>query len=290
MLTLQAFKAEYDKNVTDTITESFTAVPLGYQEYTKDGGPAGAEVKTNAWSSFKVMSNWADGQDLPLDEPALRFARTAYMLFYGLGFEATRNHIGYGSIQQILDWARSLGDSAATALAVAGAALLNAALTTALGDGAALVASTHPTAGTTQSNLVGAAALSPTTLAAMKLSMLQRVDFRGKRRPEVLQALITGATLEDKAQEIVGSNLAPYTTDNQINVRKGLRTITELYLTSQTAFFGIAANHRLMRYTGSPMGQHNYDMASRGGRVYGIKGDFLFDAQDWCGVAGCAGA
>lgn len=291
MMTLEEFKEEYDQNIVERMVEAFEGVPLPHLSYVKMENKALREWNSAAWSSFKTMAQWKDGETFPLDEAALRWNQTITMLFWGLGFEASRKHYEYGDVAQILEWAATLGDSAATAVGVTAAAMLNNAFaTTTISDGVYLISASHPTAGSTQSNLVGAAALSPTTVDSMIVSAMQRVDYRGKPRPERIDKLIVGPTLRKTAREIVGSPQAPYTTDNEINVDAGLGVVIEHNLTSTTAFFGQGPNHKLKGYVGKPMTPHNYDINSTKSRVYGLEGDFVFCAEDWYGMTGCAGA
>lgn len=292
MMNLETFKAEYDKNIIEHMVQAFEGVPQPHLSYVKMSAKHMASFDLAAWSSFKTMSQWHDGEELPLDEAMKRWSKTVTMLFFGLGFEVSRNHYGYGDASMILEWASTLGDSAATAVAVAAAALLNNAFATALDDGSYLCASDHPTAGSTQSNLVGAAALSPTTIDTAITYALQTVDFRGKPTPQQLVRLIVPPALRKIAQECNGSPLVPYKMDNQINVDQGqFEIVVDHNLTSSTAYFFQGPKHKLEGFVGEPIGpKAPYDIDATESRVYGIKGDFVFAANDWTGIVGCAGA
>ena len=292
-MTLEEFKAGYDKNITERIVERGMVVPRAYERYMAMKVRKEKEIKGIIWSAFSPMSQWKDAERIPLDTPVQRYQHTAIMTHFGQAFEVTRLHMEYGEdLGEIAQWGASLGDSCSTTISASGAAVLSGGFASVQSpDGVFLFSASHPTAGSTQSNLVGAAALSPATVSAMRLAMENRVDFRGKRTPEYLRLLVVPTALRDVAQEITGSELKPYTTDNQINASFGLDFVVDPFLTSATAFFGFDPNrNRLRGWIGQPPTQHNYDVVETKSRVYGLYADFVFDAFDWAGTAGCAGA
>jgi hypothetical protein len=287
---LDAFPDEYNKNIDEKIMESYLDNVKPFLSYTNTLTSAQRQIMAAAYSNFGAMGTWQDGTAIPTDEAKLRFTETFTMVFYGLGFKVSRKHVQYGDLILIQDWANSLGQSAAETMCVAGAAALNNAFATTLGDGVVLISASHPTAGTVQSNIVGAAALSPTTLEALRVSMANRLDYRGKRKTERLQNLILPVALEKTAKEITQSLLAPYTTDNQTNTHNGINIIVDPYLTSATAFFGQARNHKLNCYIGQAVKNGNFIEDSTESIVKYLSADFVFGVADWYGMAGCAGA
>lgn len=116
------------------------------------------------------------------------------------------------------------------------------------------------------------------------------MDYRGKRMPEKVNTLIVPIELEKTAFEITQSMLAPYTTDNESNFHRGVRVLVDDNLSSSTAFFGQAANHKLTCFVGKYPTPGSYVEDATQSLVKFIEMDAVFGARDWYGLVGCAGA
>lgn len=117
-------------------------------------------------------------------------------------------------------------------------------------DGQPLFSTQHPLApiatptgivssvGATQSNSLGALALTPEALQQMDILFETTLTERGmpdRRTPSIVMVPVA---MEKIAKEIVGSSHAPFSTDNRINVQyQGKTVMANRYLTSNQAWF-----------------------------------------------------
>lgn len=112
-----------------------------------------------------------------------------------------------------------------------------------IGDGAALISASHPTAVGNQSNLANASAdLSETAIEDLAIQIMQAVDYRGNKIALVPQSLIIPPALWFDANRIVNSVLQNDTANNAINVIKASGMfpkgiVVNHYFTSSTAWF-----------------------------------------------------
>src|ERR1022692_43597 len=121
--------------------------------------------------------------------------------------------------------------------------------TATLADGLSLCNAAHPLVkipSSTYSNTGGTVALTPEALVAADISLLTLPNDAGLPASVTPQFIVFPPTLSKVVEEINGSPLAPYTSDNRINVQQGKKvSICSRYLTSNTAFFVTGAKGRL---------------------------------------------
>jgi len=208
---------------------------------------------------------------------------------YGLGYELSQELMDddlYGVV----------GKPSSQYLAVSGRdteervtwGLLNGAFTTTLSyDGVSIINATHPLkgGGTYANRPVAAQALGFTSLQASIERFRLMVNERGLKIRTAPNKLVIPVGLSWLADEILGSEYKPHTSDNTINVmssnRLGITTVVSEYLTSATAWFMIGEKHKLMVFWRKrPMFDGEYIKRSRVGQFYSY---FRFGtaAFDW---------
>lgn len=293
---LESFPDDFDKNVSRRLMERFAAAGvLPHTLYVAQEPTSDYETTVDKYSSFKEAISWADGADVPTDDPQKEFLRKIKQQGYGLGFKVGRHMVRYDMLRQVQRWADALADSFLSLLRTKNAALLNNAFAagTTYGDGKSLCATDHPTAGGTRSNkLATATALNYASFDSVRLLGVQHVDYRGKANPIVFDQLIVPEQLTVKGAQIVGSPQQPFTTDNQINpFAGGYSVVTEDRVTSSTAFWLQArGRHGMINLIGYPLVFDRYvEQASKSLVHYG-ETDFRVDVEDWPGIAGTEGA
>lgn len=167
-------------------------------------------------------------------------------------------------------------------------------------DGVSIFNASHPyvdaLAGT-QSNYA-AADLTPANLETALLTFGDTTDHRGI--PVVSQAakLWVPAGLTFRASEILGSTLAPYTSDNEINSLKGSRFGPSIsfdyspYITDSNSWFliGDKSLHRLMAYMKKDVTMdHDVDFRTDAAMTK-AQMRFTGGAGDWIGTYGSSGS
>ncbi len=148
------------------------------------------------------------------------------------------------------DLARALAESGRETFEVLAAQPFNAPTSTAAyspwmsgGDGVALLSTAHPivTGGVYANKPATDASLGMATLAASKLRLQKMQGAHGQLWSLQAKTLVVPPDLEQRADELLGSDKVPYTGDNTLNVvRKGLTRFTWSRLTSATAWFCLA--------------------------------------------------
>jgi len=295
---LTAFPAEYDASIQARV---FTGIDMymaqaAWRKYFNISNEKKMVLKTTGYSGFDSVPQWQDGAALPMDEAEKIWDMTMTMLFYGLGFKVTRKHQEYGEIRIINGWADSLSLSVEQTYGTIHVAPLDNAFTTnitALGS-VPLCSNSHPTAGaSTRDNLVTAAALAPSTMAAMRLLAANWVNYRGISQPLDLTGakLIYPSDLDSTVVKLLGSLNEPSTTDNDINVSrlKKYVSVEEPRLTSTTAHFLQMRRHGLLSNHGLFPRPINYTEPN-GNLVHGVEFDVVTGIEFADGVFGNEGA
>jgi phage major head subunit gpT-like protein len=163
-------------------------------------------------------------------------------------------------------------------------------------DGKPLCAVDHPLAASTATAANKPStdiALSPAGLKQLRLLIKIVPDDRNLPFPIKPAILLIPPALRDVADEILHSQAAPYTAENQPNVLQNAFEIVEWYaLTSQTAWFILAAksDHRIKLIERQPL-YTDSDYSKRFEMYYyyaGFRHDYGW--SDWRGVVGTAGA
>jgi hypothetical protein len=235
--------------------------------------------------------------DVAMDRPLQVGTVRMTIVSYGLGYELSQevmdddlyNVVGRPASQLLAQSGRDTVERQAWAL-------LNGSFTTTKSyDGLIIVNSAHTLAGSgTYGNAPAAAqALSFTAIQASLERQMLMVNERGLRVRQSPTKLIVPVQLSWTANEILGATNRPYTADNTPNVlnagRSGLTTVTSPYLTSTTAWWTQAPNHKLMFFWRQrPEMDRDYNKKARVASFFNF---FRFGtaAFDWRGIDGSTG-
>lgn len=235
--------------------------------------------------------------DVAMDRPLQVGTVRMTIISYGLGYELS---------QEIMDddLYNVVGRPASEMLAQSGRdteerqgwGLLNGSFTTVKSyDNLSIINTAHTLAnGATYANAPAAAqAFSFTAIQASLERQMLMVNERGIRVRQVPNKVIVPVQLSWVADEILGATGKPYTADNTPNVlakgKVGLAPITSPYLTSTTAWWTQAPNHKLMFFwRKKPEMDKDYDKKARVASFFNF---FRFGtaAFDWRGLDGSTG-
>lgn len=240
-----------------------------------------------------------DGMPVTYQSGGVLFIQRYLYKVYGLAFALTKvlvedgDHIRIGQT-----YARHLAQSMIETKETLGANIINRSFNSAYkgGDGVELVASTHPVANGTQSNLLSvAAALSQTSVEQMLIQIRQAQDNNGKRIRLTPKKLVLSPSNVFQGEVILKSALRSGTADNDINPVKSMGSLPQgqanlSRLTSTTAWW---------IQTDAPEG---LKLASRRKLEKSMEGDFETDSMryksteryafgwtDWRGIYGTPG-
>ena len=180
------------------------------------------------------------------------------------------------------------------------AAVLNNAFTagaSAIGDGVALCASTHPTINGTQSNVLSVAAdLNETSLEQMLIDIAGTQDERGLKVAIRGTKMVIPKELQFVAERLLNSNLRPGSADNDINATKSMGMLPEgavvnHFLTDSDAFFiktDCPNGFKLFQRT--PLRTAMEGDFGTGNMRYKARERYSFGVSDWRSVFGTPGA
>ena len=256
------------------------------------------EVMLGGFSTAPVKS---EGGAISFDD-----AQEAYTARYthetiALAFSITEEAIEDNLYDRLASrYTKALARSMAQTKQIKAAAILNNAFTagaSAIGDGVALCASTHPSLSGNQTNVLSTASdLNETSLEQMLIDIAGFTDERGLKVAVRGTKLIIPKELQFIAERVLNSNLRPGTADNDINANRSMGMLPE----------GAAVNHFLTDTdawfikTDCPNG---FKMFNRAAIKTAMEGDFdtgnmrfkarerySFGVSDWRCVAGTPGA
>jgi hypothetical protein len=277
--------------------DEYEELPSTYDQVFKvdSTGRAYLDIAVNAGLGTTPVK--PESVDVAMDRPLQVGTVRMTIVSYGLGFELS---------QELMDDALYdiVGMPASRELARSGRdteermawGLLNGSFTTVKSyDGLSVVNATHVLAGSgTYGNAPAAAqAFSFTALQASLERQMLMVNERGLKTRQVPNKVIVPIQLSWIADEILGASNKPYTSDNTPNVlaggRVGLTPFSSPFLTSTTAWWTMAANHKLMFFWRQrPLFDKDYDKKARVAAFYSFF-RFGVAAFDWRGVDGSTG-
>jgi len=297
---LTGFPNQYNLNILRSLQERLVGHDFGYGAgvlphtlYFRTERATGYTEQFDKVGGMPAAGAWGDGNAVPLDEIETEWSVTLTQAGYGLGAKISRQMLRYG--RRINAITNALADSLLHLLRTRHANVLNNALTTVTSpDGQSLVDTDHPSAGggNRSNELATPAALSWASIENVRLLGANHVDYSGKSRPIMYNALIVPNALRRVARQLVGSPLQYNTTDNAINPDVNAElVIVDAMLTSATAFFLLnRAASPLLSLVGRPLEFNSYpDPPSESQVFYGAT-DFVEAPEDFVGIAGTAGA
>jgi len=197
-------------------------------------------------------------------------------------------------------YTRALARSMSQTKQIKAAAILNNAFTTgasAIGDGAALCSSSHPTLNGTQSNILATAAdLNETSLEQLLINVAGAADERGLKVAIRGTKLIIPKELQFVAERLLNSNLRPGTADNDVNATKSMGMLPEgavvnHFLTDTDAFFiKTDCPNGFKMFQRTPLRTAMEGDFDTGNMRYKARERYSFGVSDWRCVFGTPGA
>ena len=197
-------------------------------------------------------------------------------------------------------YTRALARSMSQTKQIKAAAILNNAFTTgasAIGDGAALCSSSHPTLNGTQSNILATAAdLNETSLEQLLINVAGAADERGLKVAIRGTKLIIPKELQFVAERLLNSNLRPGTADNDVNATKSMGMLPEgavvnHFLTDTDAFFiKTDCPNGFKMFQRTPLRTAMEGDFDTGNMRYKARERYSFGVSDWRSVFGTPGA
>ena len=204
-----------------------------------------AYEKFGTMTGLDLVSQNRDEEDLPVDVPIQGFDYTITPVTFRKSVRTTRQMREDDMFGQIAKNQKRLSMSASATVEYYAALPFNTGFTSAAdwlcSDGMYLFDSVRYTPDTTQaswSNL-DAGALSGPTLATMRVNFRKNTQERGLVAPLAMKVLVVPPALEQKAYELIKSELNAENAMNTTNWHKdAVRVKVWDYLTSDTAWFG----------------------------------------------------
>ena len=179
------------------------------------------------------------------------------------------------------------------------AAILNNALSSssAIGDGAALCSSSHPSLNGNQRNLLSTAAdLNETSLEQMLIDIAGLTDERGLKIAVRGMKLIIPKELQFVAERVLNSNLRPGTSDNDANAINNMGmlpqgAVVNHFLTDTDAFFiKTDAPNGFKYFNRAPIKTAMEGDFDTGNMRFKARERYSFGVSDWRCVFGTPGA
>jgi hypothetical protein len=197
-------------------------------------------------------------------------------------------------------YTKALARSMSQTKQIKAAAILNNAFTagaSAIGDGVALCASTHPSLSGNQRNLLSTAAdLNETSLEQMLIDIAGLTDERGLKIAVRGQKLIIPKELQFVAERVLNSNLRPGTADNDTNAVNSMGMVPQgavvnHYLNDTDAFFiKTDAPNGFKFFNRSPIKTAMEGDFDTGNMRFKARERYSFGVSDWRSVFGTPGA
>ena len=196
-------------------------------------------------------------------------------------------------------YTKALARSMSQTKQIKAAAILNNAFSTgsAIGDGAALCSSSHPSLSGNQRNVLSTASdLNETSLEQMLIDIAGFTDERGLKVAVRGTKLIIPKELQFIAERVINSNLRPGTADNDANAMKNMGMIPEgavvnHFLTDTDAFFiKTDAPNGFKFFNRSPIKTAMEGDFDTGNMRFKARERYSFGVSDWRAVFGTPGA
>ena len=197
-------------------------------------------------------------------------------------------------------YTKALARSMAQTKQIKAAAILNNAFSTganAIGDGAALCSSSHPSLSGNQRNLLSTAAdLNETSLEQMLIDIAGFTDERGLKVAVRGMKLIIPKELQFIAERVMNSNLRSGTADNDANAIRNMGMLPEgavvnHFLTDTDAFFiKTDAPNGFKMFNRSPIKTAMEGDFDTGNMRFKARERYSFGVSDWRCVFGTPGA
>lgn len=254
-------------------------------------------IKDQQMTGLGAIGSMPEGTNFPLDDFQLGPTMTAEAVPYGGAFEVTRPMYEdelYGAINGM---ARELGRGARYRKEIDAFSLFNNGFNSSFPgfDGLPLFSTAHVSfgdGGVTQANRPNPdIGFSQTAIQNALIAFYSLKNERGL--PELLSPsmFVIGASNVFAAREILGSGHKAYTADNEINALapENLSYMVTQFLTTQTNWFALAANHDLNFFVRSDTTTDSFDDPWTMNAVYTVWQRHVPYFGRWKGTFGSTG-
>jgi hypothetical protein len=253
--------------------------------------------------SLGLMQRKNEGSALTYDSSREVFKPTYQPVAYALGFIITKEAMDDGlavakSETFTKDFKQSALQTRETIVAnIYNNAFAAAAVTMSNGDGKTLIASDHPTHGSTQSNLItgGSVDLSEAAIEQLRQDVRKAKNHRGLKTNLMIDKLICSVSDEALANRILHSDKRVGTSDNDLNFIRANNTVpggivANPYLTDDDAFFVTtsATNGVKLLVREEPNVDQSGDFDTKNAK-FSVMMRLIGGWTDWRGVYGSAG-
>ena len=252
-------------------------------------------------SGFSTAPVKSEGGNVDFDDAqetyTARYTHETIALAFSITEEAVEDNL-YDRLAS--RYTRALARSMSQTKQIKAAAVLNNAFTagaSAIGDGVAFCASTHPTINGNQSNILAVAAdLNETSLEQLLINVAGAQDERGLKVAIRGQKLIIPKELQFVAERLLNSNLRPGTADNDVNATKSMGMLPEgavvnHFLTDTDAFFiKTDCPNGFKLFNRTPLKTAMEGDFDTGNMRYKARERYSFGVSDWRCVFGTPGA
>ncbi|MEW6534533.1 MAG: Mu-like prophage major head subunit gpT family protein [Candidatus Auribacterota bacterium] len=253
--------------------------------------------KISQVSSFGLFSEKAEGASITYDDPVQGYDVEVIHAAYALGFRVTEEMYHDDQFRIMRRMPQMLAVSAKETVETTAWSLINNGFSvgSVFGDGKPLFAADHPLilGGTASNTLATAADLSATSLKQAIQDFEETVDYRGlplRLRPDIL---MVPPALEWTAKELLKSDQAPHSQNNEINAIKdrGISLIVNPYLTDPDGWYLIdSTHHQLYFFWRKPLAFDSDTDFNTGDGLFKASMRFSRTAADWRGIFGSPGA
>lgn len=202
--------------------------------------------QTSESHDIDLFNEMSEGEDYTYKAPKQGANKTLVIKKYGLGFSISEEAVDDGKFDHIRSMMEKLADSGRETQEISAMNIFNngfSSVTTA--DGVAAFSSSHtlPSGGTFRNTLSTAADLSPTSLRTAITDFAQVfVGDHGIIKNIKPKILLVAESQRQYAKELLGSQLKPDTSDNNINTLadEGIMVVASPHLTDDDAWFLLA--------------------------------------------------
>ena len=250
---------------------------------------------------FSTAPTKEEGAAISFDDAQETFTARYTHETIALAFSITEEAIEDNLYDRLASrYTKALARSMAQTKQIKAAAILNNAFSTgasAIGDGAALCSSSHPSLSGNQRNLLSTASdLNETSLEQMLIDIAGLTDERGLKIAVRGMKLIIPKELQFIAERVINSNLRSATADNDANAIKNMGMLPEgavvnHFLTDTDAFFiKTDAPNGFKYFNRSPIKTAMEGDFDTGNMRFKARERYSFGVSDWRCVFGTPGA
>ena len=250
---------------------------------------------------FSTAPTKEEGAAISFDDAQETFTARYTHETIALAFSITEEAIEDNLYDRLASrYTKALARSMAQTKQIKAAAILNNAFSTgasAIGDGAALCSSSHPSLSGNQRNLLSTAAdLNETSLEQMLIDIAGLTDERGLKIAVRGMKLIIPKELQFIAERVINSNLRSATADNDANAIKNMGmlpdgAVVNHFLTDTDAFFiKTDAPNGFKHFNRSPIKTAMEGDFDTGNMRFKARERYSFGVSDWRSVFGTPGA